>query len=242
MLLKQKQLCQSKENKWNTKASYYKAFQSLIKTIVCGISKNIFGVVDLKETGGSTEEEGRGDDGKDRELENYRIMWLKCKERRCPLLEIVEMLLVPPQCPSYEEEGGGVTWTGGSKPLLFLAILAAPELVSKLPVGKHLKLLDFQLGKVFHKCRCSWRVQFKTCCLLLSIHVFTTELETQCEPCRIPGCAVHYLSNHMRRAQSWTVLSLLIFGAGNLNSRKLNFRAERGGSGNAPEVKHLFLF
>lgn len=57
MLLKQKQLCQSKENKWNTKASYYKAFQSLIKTIVCGISKNIFGVVDLKEPGGNIEEE-----------------------------------------------------------------------------------------------------------------------------------------------------------------------------------------
>lgn len=152
MLLKQKQLCQSKENKWNTKASYYKAFQSLIKTIVCGISKNIFGVVDLKETGGSIEEEeeeGRGDDGKDTELENYRIMWLMSKERRFPLLEIVKMLLAPPQCPSYEEESGGVTWTGGSNPLLFLAILAAPELVSKLSVGKHLKLLDFQLGKVF---------------------------------------------------------------------------------------------
>lgn len=57
MLLKQNQLCQSKENKWNTKASYYKAFQSLIKTIVCGISKNIFGVVDLKEPGGNIEEE-----------------------------------------------------------------------------------------------------------------------------------------------------------------------------------------
>lgn len=55
MLLKQNQLCQSKENKWNTKASYYKAFQSLIKTIVCGISKNIFGVVDLKEPGGNIE-------------------------------------------------------------------------------------------------------------------------------------------------------------------------------------------
>lgn len=53
MPLKQKQLRQSKENKWNTKASYYKAFQSLIKTIVCGISKNIFGVVDLKEPGGN---------------------------------------------------------------------------------------------------------------------------------------------------------------------------------------------
>lgn len=112
MLLKQKQLCQSKENKWNTKASYYKAFQSLIKTIVCGISKNIFGVVDLKETGGSIEEEeeeGRGDDGKDRELENYRIMWLKSEKRRFPLLEIVKMLLAPLQCPSYEEEDGGVT-------------------------------------------------------------------------------------------------------------------------------------
>lgn len=127
MLLKQKQLCQSKENKWNTKASYYKAFQSLIKTIVCGISKNIFGVVDLKETGGSIEEEekGRGDDGKDRELENYIITWLKSKERIFPFLEIVKMLLAPPQCPSYEEEDGGVTWTQCSKPLLFLAILAA---------------------------------------------------------------------------------------------------------------------
>jgi len=56
-LLKQKQLCQRKENKWNTKASYYKAFQSLIKTIVCGISKNISGVVDLKEPGGNSGEE-----------------------------------------------------------------------------------------------------------------------------------------------------------------------------------------
>lgn len=55
MPLKQNQLCQSKENKWNTKASYYKAFPSLIKTIVCGISKNIFGVVDLKEAGGNIE-------------------------------------------------------------------------------------------------------------------------------------------------------------------------------------------
>lgn len=55
------------------------------------------------------EEEERGDDSKERELENYRIMWLKSKERLFPLLEFVKMLLAPPQCPSYKEEGGGVT-------------------------------------------------------------------------------------------------------------------------------------
>lgn len=61
-------------------------------------------------------------------------MRLKSKERLFRVLEFVKMLLAPPECPNYKEEGAGVTWTRGSKPLLPLAILAAPELVSKLSV------------------------------------------------------------------------------------------------------------
>lgn len=51
---------------------------------------------------------GRGD-GKERELENRRIMCLKSKERLFPLLEFVKMLLASPECSNYKEEGGGVT-------------------------------------------------------------------------------------------------------------------------------------
>lgn len=154
MLLKQKQLCQSNENKWNTKASYYKAFQSLIKTIVCGISKNIFGVVDLKETGGSIEEEGRVvRTGSERTTESCD--WSP-KRDFFPLLEIVKMLLAPPQCPSYEEEGRGVTWNGGSKPLLFFCYLSSPWASFQTLSWKAFETTRFSIREsFFHKCRCA---------------------------------------------------------------------------------------
>lgn len=183
MLLKQKQLCQSKENKWNTKASYYKAFQSLIKTIVCGISKNIFGVVDLKETGGSIEEEEEGRVVRTgSELQNHVI---EVQRETFPLVRNCKDVISTSSMPKLRGWGWGSNLNWGLKATAgFFAILAAPELVSKLSVGKHLKLLDFQLGKVFF---INADVEPKTCSLLLSINVFTTELEAQCEPRRIPG-------------------------------------------------------
>lgn len=51
---------------------------------------------------------GRGD-GKERQLENCRIMSLKPKETLFPLSEFVKMLLALPECPNYKEEGGGTT-------------------------------------------------------------------------------------------------------------------------------------
>lgn len=99
---------------------------------------------------------GGGKGGKDREWENYRIMWLKSKERFFPLLEIVKMLLAPPQCPSYEEEGRGVTWTGGSKPLLFFCYLSSPWASFQTLSWKAFETTRFSIREsFFHKCRCA---------------------------------------------------------------------------------------
>lgn len=197
MLLKQKQLCQRKENKWNTKASYYKAFQSLIKTIVCGISKNISGVVDLKD---QEEIVGRSDGGrgggkgkglKEELQDNVAGVW------RQNLL--IKTSLMSPVCPLYKEVGGEVSWTGGSQPLLLLAVLGAPKLVSKCSAFETTR---FSIRESFHKYRCSWRMQLNTCCLLLSIQLFTTKLETKCQPRKIPGPSV-FIKPYAHRSWSF---------------------------------------
>lgn len=54
---------------------------------------------------------GGREDGKERKSEkNHRVMSLKSKDRFFFfLLEFLKIILAPPECPNYKEEGGGVT-------------------------------------------------------------------------------------------------------------------------------------
>lgn len=72
-------------------------------------------------------------DGKERELEkSRRITCLKSKERKFSLVGICKDVISTLRMPKLQ--GGGWGSNLVSEPLLLLAVLAAPELVSKLSI------------------------------------------------------------------------------------------------------------